>query len=264
MKKLLLISFSLLFSAVLIMPSAAKAGCCRINWSCGFKTATDSFYVGSALGDRTKMYSLKTDSCANGLATLRASLASLESSVASSIAANGGKNRCTCVILSDKPYDMLTNPIGYYWEEADCNVSSNGLATPNDFDLTKCNSMADSSGSSSGTGISNSSSSGGDPSKTPRITYTTLPNPLGPTNMTIGSVPRIVGKVINAILMIIGSIALLVIIYGGFLWMTSAGNDTRVAAGKKTLMWAAVALGIIFLAWMLESFLFQALGVANY
>ncbi len=96
---------------------------------------------------------------------------------------------------------------------------------------------------------------------TGRRVYKTLPNPLGSQTMTIGSVPQIVNKIINAILTIIGAIALLVVIYGGFMWMTSAGNENLVAKGKSTLMWAAIALAIIFLAWMLVGFLFQALGV---
>ncbi len=94
-----------------------------------------------------------------------------------------------------------------------------------------------------------------------RQVYKTLPNPLGSQTMTIGSIPQIVNKIINAILTIIGAIALLVVIYGGFMWMTSAGNENRVAKGKSTLMWAAIALAIIFLAWILVGFLFQALGV---
>ena len=116
-----------------------------------------------------------------------------------------------------------------------------------------------SGGGAPGSGGGTPGSGGGAPSG--RQVYKTLPNPLGSQTMTIGSVPQIVNKIINAILTIIGAIALLVVIYGGFMWMTSAGNENLVAKGKSTLMWAAIALAIIFLAWMLVGFLFQALGV---
>ena len=61
-----------------------------------------------------------------------------------------------------------------------------------------------------------------------RTEGTTYPNPLGPQSMTIGDLPSIINKVIKAVMGVIGSIALLMFIYGGFLWMTSAGNDTQV------------------------------------
>ncbi len=89
----------------------------------------------------------------------------------------------------------------------------------------------------------------------------TLPNPLGPQGWTIIDLPKVIGKVINALLVIIGAIALLIFVYGGFVWMTAAGNESRVAQGKNVLLWATVALIIIFLSWMLVAFMFQALGV---
>lgn len=88
-----------------------------------------------------------------------------------------------------------------------------------------------------------------------------LPNPLGSQEMTIGDIPSIVGRIISAVLSVLGAVALLVVIYGGFLWLTSAGNEQRVAKGRLTLMWATIAIGIIFMSWMLVAFFFQALGV---
>lgn len=94
-----------------------------------------------------------------------------------------------------------------------------------------------------------------------RSNYKTLPNPLGPTSWTIINLPTIIGKVINALLSIIGAIALIIFVYGGFTWMTAAGNDAKVAQGKNILLWATIAIVIIFLSWMLVAFFFQALGV---
>jgi len=108
-----------------------------------------------------------------------------------------------------------------------------------------------------GSGEGSPGSGGGAPLKTDIV----LPNPLGPQNMTIGDLPTVIGRVIGAFLSIIGAVALLIVIYGGFVWLTSAGNENRVALGRNTIMWAAIALVIIFLAWMLVGFLFQALGV---
>ncbi|MFA6551050.1 MAG: hypothetical protein WCV41_00760, partial [Patescibacteria group bacterium] len=45
-------------------------------------------------------------------------------------------------------------------------------------------------------------------------------------------IPTLIGRVINGVLGIVGSLALLMFIYGGLLWMTSAGSDEKVKRGK--------------------------------
>ncbi|MDD5110104.1 MAG: pilin [Patescibacteria group bacterium] len=80
-----------------------------------------------------------------------------------------------------------------------------------------------------------------------------LPNPLG--NVVD---PRVlVGQVIGAVLGIVGSLALAMFIYGGFLWMTSAGNTERVTKGKNVILWASFGLAVIFSAYIL---VIQVLG----
>ncbi len=86
--------------------------------------------------------------------------------------------------------------------------------------------------------------------------YSTVTNPL----LTV-SVPEVVGRIVRAFLLIIGSIFLLIIIYGGFLWMTAAGNESKVAQGRKTLVWGVLGAVVIFLAWMIVGFIFQTLNV---
>lgn len=82
----------------------------------------------------------------------------------------------------------------------------------------------------------------------------------------------IVGSVIQVsrfIFGIAGSLALLMIMYGGFQWLTAAGSSERVKKGTETLTHAAVGLAIIFGAWILVNFILiaitgqQAGGVAN-
>lgn len=59
-----------------------------------------------------------------------------------------------------------------------------------------------------------------------------LTNPLcsDPKNPNCVGVPEILGRVIEAVLGIVGSIALIMFIYGGFMWLTSAGNAENVKA----------------------------------
>jgi len=69
----------------------------------------------------------------------------------------------------------------------------------------------------------------------------------------------IVGNVIKGALGITGSIALLMIVWGGFLWLTSMGNGEKVEKGKNTLIWATLGLVLIFGAYAITSFVIEKL-----
>lgn len=67
--------------------------------------------------------------------------------------------------------------------------------------------------------------------------------------------PRvIIGNGIKTVLGIIGSVALAVFIYGGVLWLTSGGNETRIKKGKDVILWATLGLVIIFAAYAIVGF----------
>ncbi len=82
-----------------------------------------------------------------------------------------------------------------------------------------------------------------------------LINPLGTTNIN-----SVIGTVIKAILGISGSAALLMFVWGGFLWLTSAGNTDRIKKGKDTLVWAVIGLAVIFSAYTLVNAVVNALS----
>jgi hypothetical protein len=89
-----------------------------------------------------------------------------------------------------------------------------------------------------------------------------LPNPLNPSGDAKNDpTPQtLIGKIINAALGIVGSLALLMFIYGGFTWMTAAGNEQSVTKGKDILIWATVGLIVIFSAYALVKFVFTGIG----
>ena len=64
----------------------------------------------------------------------------------------------------------------------------------------------------------------------------------------------LIGQAINGILGIVGSLALVMFVYGGILWMTAAGNDQRVTKGKETLLWAVIGLILIFSSYAIINF----------
>jgi hypothetical protein len=75
---------------------------------------------------------------------------------------------------------------------------------------------------------------------------TRLENPIRSQGGGQISVPLFIGQIVSGSLALVGALTLLVFIYGGFLWLTSAGNEEWVKKGTKTMLYAAIGLFIIF------------------
>jgi len=106
------------------------------------------------------------------------------------------------------------------------------------------------------------SGSGAGTTPTPTTT-TSLTNPLaGICKDAQGTacVQLVLGSVIKTALGVVGSIALLMAVWGGFLWLTSMGNESKVEQGKKTLIWSILGLVLIFGAYALTTFVFSAIA----
>ena len=58
-----------------------------------------------------------------------------------------------------------------------------------------------------------------------------------------------------------GSLALFMFMYGGFVWVTSGGSDTRIAKGREIIQQATVGLLIVFMSAAIVQFAVGALGV---
>ncbi len=69
-----------------------------------------------------------------------------------------------------------------------------------------------------------------------------LDNPLG----SISSPQLLIGRVINSILGVVGSIALIMFIFGGLTWMTSGGSADKIKKGRDIIVWSAIGLVVIF------------------
>lgn len=59
------------------------------------------------------------------------------------------------------------------------------------------------------------------------------------------SLPTIVGNLVGAALALIGVIFMVLMIYGGFLWMNARGNDQQVEKAKNLITAAVIGLVII-------------------
>ncbi|MFH1745102.1 MAG: fibronectin type III domain-containing protein [bacterium] len=66
--------------------------------------------------------------------------------------------------------------------------------------------------------------------------------------------PRVVAvNIVRIALTFLGIIATIIILYGGFLWMTSAGDSQKMETAKKTLINAVIGLVIIMSAFLIVS-----------
>lgn len=85
-----------------------------------------------------------------------------------------------------------------------------------------------------------------------------LDNPL-----STHSIPEIVGNAVQAAMGILGSLALVVFVYGGFRWLTAAGNSESIEAGTGAMVWATIGIFIIFSSYAILQLVFNAIGAQN-
>lgn len=78
-------------------------------------------------------------------------------------------------------------------------------------------------------------------------------NPFG----EVYDVPMLVGKALRLFMGILGVIALVIFIYGGFLWMISLGDETRVKKGRETMIWAGMGLIAIVGSYVVIQFILE-------
>jgi lysylphosphatidylglycerol synthetase-like protein (DUF2156 family) len=69
----------------------------------------------------------------------------------------------------------------------------------------------------------------------------------------------IITSITNTLLYIAGALAVIMIIYGGLRYATSAGNATSISAAKNTILYAIVGLIIAFLAFAAVNWVLTAI-----
>ncbi len=78
-----------------------------------------------------------------------------------------------------------------------------------------------------------------------------LENPIGSGKTGITDVNVLLGTLIKAALGIVGSLTLLMLVWGGFQWLTSAGNAEKVKKGTQTMIWAIVGVALVFSSYII-------------
>ncbi len=87
--------------------------------------------------------------------------------------------------------------------------------------------------------------------------YTDINKGLTPFGRTFGQSQNplnIVVGIVKTVLGFLGIIFVALVIYAGFLWMTSAGNEEKIKKAKSILTNSIIGLAIILGAWVITRF----------
>jgi hypothetical protein len=80
------------------------------------------------------------------------------------------------------------------------------------------------------------------------------------TNIGLGTkdVRETISSIIRAFMGLLGIVAVCIILYGGFIWMTAAGNEEKVSEAKKLIISGIIGLVIIMSAYAIAQFVVGA------
>ncbi|OGY51851.1 MAG: hypothetical protein A2951_01250 [Candidatus Buchananbacteria bacterium RIFCSPLOWO2_01_FULL_56_15] len=70
-------------------------------------------------------------------------------------------------------------------------------------------------------------------------------------------------SIVNSLLGFLGIIAILIILWGGFRWMTAGGNEEKIGEAKKIITAGIIGLVIIFISFALATFVINSLVKAT-
>ena len=83
------------------------------------------------------------------------------------------------------------------------------------------------------------------------------------TGLGTDDIRLVIARVIRAALGLLGIIALVIILYGGYVYMTAAGNEEKVAQAKKILINGVIGLMIILASLSIVQFILSKLQEAT-
>ena len=81
-------------------------------------------------------------------------------------------------------------------------------------------------------------------------------------NYSLNDLVQVFVNISQWILGVVGSLTLLMFVYGGFLFLFSGGNSDRANKGKQTLLNAVIGLFVVFLSYMIVGIVFKFTNVS--
>ncbi len=87
-----------------------------------------------------------------------------------------------------------------------------------------------------------------------------VPSLNDPLNLGSDAPTAFLGRIIAALLGLVGAISLIMVIIGGFQWMTAGGNPEKIKQGKNTLIWAVLGIAVTLASYAILKFVFETLA----
>lgn len=78
------------------------------------------------------------------------------------------------------------------------------------------------------------------------------------------SLPEIIGQVISLILAFLGVIFLILMIYGGYIWMLARGNEQEIEKAKSIIRNALIGLIVVLAAYAITFLLMSNIFISPY
>lgn len=94
----------------------------------------------------------------------------------------------------------------------------------------------------------------------------TVKDSYGCTSNTSDKLPGTIQKIVNAVILVLGTVAVVFIVIGGVQYMTSAGDPSKTKKAKDTILYATIGLIICALSFAIVNFVIVKLldGPSNY
>ncbi len=71
------------------------------------------------------------------------------------------------------------------------------------------------------------------------------------------TLPELIGVLIKGVMGVVGTVALVMMLYGGITWMTARGNSESTQKARDTILWAGLGIVLIFASYALVNFIFE-------
>jgi len=73
----------------------------------------------------------------------------------------------------------------------------------------------------------------------------------------------VIGGIMNFFLEFVGLVAVLILIYGGFKMITSAGDQEQFSSGRQMIIYAVIGIVVIVISWTVVGTLLEGLSTVG-
>jgi hypothetical protein len=81
--------------------------------------------------------------------------------------------------------------------------------------------------------------------------------------LSAGDLPTTIASIIRVVLGFLGVVAVVIVLIGGFKWMTAGGNDDKVKSAKKVMVSGIIGLVIVLSAFAIAQFVISSIVTAT-